>query len=111
MKMDPAPSVGIIPLGTGNDLSRVLGWGKLFNKDSCSAFQILDSLTRSQVAHLDRWSVQIKSIRQLRLTRAIKSKWMYNYLSIGVDAQVALDFHNTRESSLYICSSRAFNKL
>uniref|UniRef100_A0A8D8YHW6 Diacylglycerol kinase n=3 Tax=Cacopsylla melanoneura TaxID=428564 RepID=A0A8D8YHW6_9HEMI len=110
MKMDPAPSVGIIPLGTGNDLSRVLGWGKLFNKDSCSAFQILDSLTRSQVAHLDRWSVQIKSIRQLRLTRAIKSKWMYNYLSIGVDAQVALDFHNTRESSLYICSSRAFNK-
>ncbi|KAL1449775.1 hypothetical protein WDU94_002250 [Cyamophila willieti] len=54
MKLDPAPSVGIIPLGTGNDLSRVLGWGKLFDKDSCSAFQILDSLTRSQVAHLDR---------------------------------------------------------
>ncbi|KAI5698623.1 hypothetical protein M8J75_009471 [Diaphorina citri] len=110
MKLDPAPSVGIIPLGTGNDLSRVLGWGKLYDRDTCSPFQILDNLTRSKVAHLDRWSVQIKSIRQLRLTRALKCRWMYNYLSIGVDAQVALDFHNTRESSLYIFSSRAFNK-
>lgn len=36
---------------------------------------------------------------------------MYNYLSIGVDAQVALDFHKTRESPLYLFSSRIFNKL
>lgn len=110
MKLSPAPSLGIIPLGTGNDLSRVLGWGHLYDKDSCGPFQILENLTRSKVVQLDRWSVQIKSIRQLRLTRALKTMWMYNYLSIGVDAQVALDFHNTRESSLYIFSSRAFNK-
>lgn len=110
MKPDPVPSVAIIPLGTGNDLSRVLGWGPTYDRESCSVFQILENLTRSKPAQLDRWSIQIKSIRHLRLTRALKSMWMYNYLSIGVDAQVALDFHNTRESSLYICSSRAFNK-
>lgn len=37
--------------------------------------------------------------------------YMYNYFSIGVDAQVALDFHRTRESKLYLCKNRFFNKL
>jgi hypothetical protein len=36
---------------------------------------------------------------------------MYNYLSVGVDAQVALDFHHARESPFYIFSSRLINKV
>ena len=37
--------------------------------------------------------------------------FMYNYLSVGVDAQVTLDFHRARESPFYIISSRLINKV
>lgn len=40
-----------------------------------------------------------------------KSLYMYNYLSIGVDAQVALDFHKARGSRFYVFGSRIFNKV
>lgn len=36
---------------------------------------------------------------------------MYNYVSIGVDAQVALNFHKTRDSVFYVYGSRLFNKV
>lgn len=49
--------------------------------------------------------------RQLGLRRANKMIYMYNYFSIGVDAQVALDFHRTRESRFYVFKNRLFNKL
>ena len=30
LKLDPAPSVAVMPLGTGNDLSLSFGWGNTF---------------------------------------------------------------------------------
>lgn len=30
LKLDPPPSVAVMPLGTGNDLSLSFGWGNTF---------------------------------------------------------------------------------
>jgi len=48
--MDPA--VGIIPLGTGNDLSRVLGWGTSYSDSDCSG--IMNDFDNISVVKLDR---------------------------------------------------------
>lgn len=49
----PVPSVAIIPLGTGNDLSRVLGWGKAHNS-SLNPMEILQKVKAAQRVMLDR---------------------------------------------------------
>ncbi|XP_063990848.1 diacylglycerol kinase epsilon isoform X2 [Diachasmimorpha longicaudata] len=111
LKLKATPSVAILPLGTGNDLSRVLGWGKEPNPK----FELTDILQRIQTAHsvkLDRWAVSMNSESPgLGFRGEQQGMFMYNYLSVGVDAQIALNFHRMRESKFYICSHRIFNKL
>ncbi|XP_029113220.1 diacylglycerol kinase delta isoform X3 [Scleropages formosus] len=48
--------LGVLPLGTGNDLARVLGWGGLCDDDA-PLLQILEKLERATTKMLDRWSV------------------------------------------------------
>ncbi|XP_046660708.1 diacylglycerol kinase epsilon-like [Homalodisca vitripennis] len=108
LKLKMEPVVGIVPLGTGNDLSRVLGWGSEHSVDT-TGDQILENILRARTVKLDRWQVDISPYNPLY--RSHKQLLMYNYLSIGVDAQVTLDFHRTRESPFYLFSSRIFNKM
>lgn len=58
-----------------------------------------------------RWNIEIRPSRHLGIRRPVRSMFMYNYLSVGVDAQVTLDFHRARESPFYIISSRLINKV
>ncbi|XKL68628.1 hypothetical protein PGB90_006397 [Kerria lacca] len=44
----------------------------------------------------------------IRKTTAL---YFYNYFSIGVDAKVAFDFHQTRQTSSLYMSNRLYNKL
>ena len=46
----------VVPLGTGNDLSRVLGWGAACNDDA-KLDGILEDVTKCTIRQLDRWSV------------------------------------------------------
>lgn len=111
LKLEPVPSVAILPLGTGNDLSRVLGWGKEHDSNLDPA-EILQNLQTACSVKLDRWNVAVKpSGSSLGFIGSEKHLFMYNYLSIGVDAQVTLNFHKTRESRFYFFSHRIFNKL
>lgn len=54
----PVPSVAIIPLGTGNDLSRVLGWGKEHDKHM-DPVKVLLNIWMAQEIKLDRYEMNI----------------------------------------------------
>ncbi|KAJ6633775.1 Diacylglycerol kinase epsilon [Pseudolycoriella hygida] len=111
----PLPEVSILPIGTGNDLSRVLNWGGVPPTD-LNPMELCEKvgIENAKVVQLDRWVIDIEG----RRSRRLHINWlphrklqMYNYFSIGVDAQIALDFHKARASPFYIFSSRVLNKI
>ncbi|KAL3621960.1 Diacylglycerol kinase 4 [Castilleja foliolosa] len=134
----PLPPTGIIPLGTGNDLSRSFGWGGSFPFNWKSAIKrTLDKITTGPIAHLDSWHVLISkpageeldipySLRtteetpldqDLETERELPEKVscyqgvFYNYFNIGMDAQVAYGFHNLRNEKPYLAQGPIANKL
>ncbi|XP_050725765.1 diacylglycerol kinase eta-like isoform X3 [Eriocheir sinensis] len=48
--------IGVLPLGTGNDLARVLGWGSACDDDTHLP-QTLERYERATTKMLDRWSI------------------------------------------------------
>jgi hypothetical protein len=125
--LEYTPPLAILPLGTGNDLARALGWGG--RHTGREWVSVLEEVERAQVALLDRWQVSIehaRSPRQLGLSasvanlhraraqppnRAPRHLIMQNYLGIGVDAKVALAWHQRRQRQPQRYRSRWRNKL
>ncbi|KAK0398070.1 hypothetical protein QR680_002415 [Steinernema hermaphroditum] len=48
--------IGVLPLGTGNDLARVLGWGHVFDSET-QLPHVIERFERAHSKMLDRWSV------------------------------------------------------
>jgi diacylglycerol kinase (ATP) len=48
--------VAVLPLGTGNDLARVLGWGSSCDDDTHLP-QLLEKYEKAGTKMLDRWSI------------------------------------------------------
>jgi len=114
--LDYVPPVAILPLGTGNDLARVLGWGGGYTGGSI--LPMLQQVSKAHTLVLDRWTVTCrdgeghKQRQQQHLAESVrKQSVLCNYFGIGVDAAVALDFHNLRESRLDLFFSRLLNKV
>ena len=52
--------LGVLPLGTGNDLARVLGWGGSFEPTDMSELgDALDKVEKSTAKLFDRWSITV----------------------------------------------------
>ncbi|XP_059656344.1 diacylglycerol kinase 2 [Cornus florida] len=107
------PPVAILPLGTGNDLSRVLRWGGGFSKiqGEGGLSTLLHDINHAAVTMLDRWRVNITEEKPDSDPSKRRSKFMMNYLGIGCDAKVAYEFHMTREENPEKFYSQFVNKL
>jgi diacylglycerol kinase family enzyme len=51
-------SVGVIPLGTGNDMARFLGWGVGYRGEPLAS--AIQSLAASETRLLDRWQIDVQ---------------------------------------------------
>ena len=89
------PPMAVFPFGTGNDMSRSLGWGSgMCRCDLPKIHQTLQKIaSATHREDVDMWNITITNKR----TKSIRSQPMINYFSIGVDAAICVTFSKLRD--------------
>lgn len=109
------PSVAILPLGTGNDMARVMGWGGGYSGGCMKA--ILSAVSNATPTCLDRWQADLTLSSSVERHPAFfhakgKSRVNFtNYFGVGVDAEVVNNFHELRNHRPQLFWSRWVNRL
>ncbi|CAK6976515.1 diacylglycerol kinase zeta isoform X1 [Scomber scombrus] len=115
LALNPQPPVAVLPLGTGNDLARTLNWGGGYTDEPLS--KILSHVEDGTVVQLDRWNLQVEPNQGLgaeadeQQTDKLPLDVFNNYFSLGFDAHVTLEFHESREANPEKFNSRFRNKM
>ncbi|XP_050389110.1 diacylglycerol kinase theta [Patella vulgata] len=120
-----SPPMAIVPLGTGNDLARVLRWGPGYTGGE-DPLNVLRDVIDADEIKLDRWTVIFhpneKETDEMKVALANDTNSantnedqtsifvMNNYFGIGIDADLCLDFHMAREEKPDKFNSRLHNK-
>lgn len=98
------PNLVPCPLGTGNDLARVLGWGVSFPGAARLPAFVRAAADARPEARLDVWRVRFA-------LHPTPFPYMVNYFSVGVDAEVSRRFDVARTASPGAFRSQLQNKV
>uniref|UniRef100_A0A8C1Y100 Diacylglycerol kinase n=1 Tax=Cyprinus carpio TaxID=7962 RepID=A0A8C1Y100_CYPCA len=116
LQLNPQPAVAVLPLGTGNDLARTLNWGGGYTDEPVS--KILSHVEDGNMVQLDRWNLSVEpnleaseEERDDHQTDKLPINVFNNYFSLGFDARVTLEFHESREAKPERFNSRLRNKM
>ncbi|XP_069084065.1 diacylglycerol kinase iota isoform X2 [Pleurodeles waltl] len=115
LQLHPKPPVAILPLGTGNDLARTLNWGGGYTDEPVS--KILCHVEDGTIVQLDRWNLLVErnpDMPQEEMedgAHKLPLSVFNNYFSLGFDAHVTLEFHESREANPEKFNSRFRNKM
>lgn len=108
LNFKPYPPVAILPLGIGNDLAQTFKWGPGYSDESIS--MLLHQIEDATPSNLDRWKLTVTVTDPVTKDPVSKTTIMNNYMSLGIDAQIALDFHHLRRDTPELCASVVLNK-
>ena len=116
------PPVAILPLGTGNDLSRQFNWGHAFLGQNKDLARLREAILTAEVKQLDRWKLQVQRIRDestdvgdAGVEKAGEeeasdwSKTFINYFGMGVDGRVVALFEECRTAYPWLFCCRCMN--
>uniref|UniRef100_A0A3Q4MU63 Diacylglycerol kinase n=1 Tax=Neolamprologus brichardi TaxID=32507 RepID=A0A3Q4MU63_NEOBR len=115
LALTPQPPVAVLPLGTGNDLARTLNWGGGYTDEPLS--KILSHVEEGTAVQLDRWNLLVEPNHSAgaepdeQQTDKLPLDVFNNYFSLGFDAHVTLEFHESREANPEKFNSRFRNKM
>uniref|UniRef100_UPI00398E3E11 diacylglycerol kinase zeta-like isoform X1 n=1 Tax=Pristiophorus japonicus TaxID=55135 RepID=UPI00398E3E11 len=116
LQLNPQPPVAVLPLGTGNDLARTLNWGGGYTDEPVS--KILSHVEDGNIVQLDRWNLRVErnagavpDERDETAAEKLPLDVFNNYFSLGFDAHVTLEFHESREAKPEKFNSRFRNKM
>lgn len=105
------PPIAVMPVGTGNEFSRVTGWGINNVWGTRNLREYIDLVMKGPVFDLDIWNVdkilpldeekyaEDSSDNQI-VRRVQKHQKMVGFISFGLDAEVSMKYHEYRQDRI-----------
>jgi len=106
------PKICVVPMGTGNDLSRTFGWG-IKNLSNIKTIQLFEKikicLKLNRTSKVDWWNIEYLDCNKSDIQH-LPTK-MLCYMSFGYDARITHNYQADRNNNPKKFNSQVYNKL